>query len=121
MLPECQRKIADLYNISIGSVKKLVPTLFHKEKYVIHYEENTTLLETRIKTKKMHRVSEFSQWQWLKPYIQFNIPKRIEAEENNDKDGKMFYKLMNNAIYGKIMKNLRNRINLKPVNNKKTI
>ena len=69
MLPECQRKIADLYNISIGSVKKLVPTLFHKEKYVIHYEENTTLLETRIKTKKMHRVSEFSQWQWLKPYI----------------------------------------------------
>ena len=34
MLPEYQLKIADLYNNLIGKVKKLVPELFHKEKYV---------------------------------------------------------------------------------------
>ena len=32
MLSDYQLKIADLYNISIGNVKKLVPNLFDKEK-----------------------------------------------------------------------------------------
>ena len=38
MLSEYQLKIADLYNISIGNVKKLVPNLFERETYVLHYE-----------------------------------------------------------------------------------
>ena len=79
----------------------------------------TNLLETRIKTKKIHRVLEFNQSQWLKPYTEFNIQKRIGAEKNNNKDGKPLYKLMNNAIYGKTMENLRNRINVKLTKNEK--
>ena len=43
----------------------------------------------------------------------------VKAEENNDRDGKAFYILMNNAIYEKTMKNMSNRINLKTVNNEK--
>ena len=38
MLPQYQLKIADLYNIPIGNVKKLEPNFFDKEKYIIHYE-----------------------------------------------------------------------------------
>ena len=41
MFSAYQLKISDLYNISIGNVKKLVPNLFDKEKYVIHYENFT--------------------------------------------------------------------------------
>ena len=59
MLSEYQLKIADLCNIPIGNVKKLVPNFFNKEKYVLRYER-LYLLETRIKTKKIHRVLEFN-------------------------------------------------------------
>ena len=38
MFSDYQLKIADFYNIFIGNAKKLVPTFFDKEKYVIHYE-----------------------------------------------------------------------------------
>ena len=47
----------------------------------------------------MQCVLRFNQSQWLKLYIE--LKKRIEAEKNNDKDGKALYKLMNNAICGK--------------------
>ena len=33
-----QLQIADLYNIPIGNVKKLVPIFFDEENYVIYYE-----------------------------------------------------------------------------------
>ena len=38
MLSEYQLKIANLFHIPIGNVKKLVPTFFDKETYVIHYQ-----------------------------------------------------------------------------------
>ena len=60
-----------------------------------------------------------NQSQWLKQYVEFKIQKRIEAEKNGDKDGKAVYKLMNNAVYRKTKENLRNRMNVKLVNNKK--
>ena len=41
---------------------------------------------------------EFNQSQWLKQYVEFNTQKKIEAEKNGDKDGKVLYKLMNNVV-----------------------
>ena len=66
----------------------------------------------------MYRVLEFNQPQWLKPYIDFNTQQRIEAEKGRHKDEAM-YTLMNNAIYWKTADILRNRINVKVVNNEK--
>ena len=69
-----------------------MPNLFDKENYVIHYENLQLYLRLRLKLKLLHRVLEFNQSHWLKPYIEFNTQKRIEAEKNNGKDEKAFYK-----------------------------
>ena len=50
-----------------------------------------------------------------------SVHKKIETEKNGGKDGKALYKLMNSAIYGKTMENLRNRIDVKLAATKKTI
>ena len=51
----------------------------------------------------------FGKSQWLNPYIYFNTEKRKKGSSNFDKD---FFKLMNNIVYGKIMENLRNVVDL---------
>ena len=61
ILSEYQLKIADLYNIPIGNVKKLVPNFFDKEKYEIHHENLKIYLRLGLKLKKMHCVLEFNQ------------------------------------------------------------
>ena len=72
-----------------------------------------TLFKTRIKTeRKLHCVLEFNQSQWLKPYVELNTL-------NGDKDGKTLCKLMNNADHGKTMENLKDRSDVKRVNNEK--
>ena len=53
----------------------------------------------------MYCVLEFNESQCLKSYIEYNTPNRIEAQKNEDKEGKALYKLKNNAIYWKTMEN----------------
>ena len=68
--------------------------------------------------KKIHCLLEFNQSRLLKQYVELDRQKRIKAEKNGGKDGKALYKLMNNAVYGKTMETLRNRIDVKLVSNK---
>ena len=51
MLSDYQLKMADLYNISICNIKKLVPNFFDKEKYMIHYEHFQLYLRLELKLK----------------------------------------------------------------------
>ena len=67
--------------------------------------------------EKNNCVLEFNQSQWLKLYVVFKND-RIR-KKNSDKDGKPLYKLMGNAAHKKIIGNLRNRIDVRLVNNKK--
>ena len=60
MLSENQLKIADFHHISIGNVLIML-TFLIKKKICDSLWKQETLLETRIKTKKIKRVLEFNQ------------------------------------------------------------
>ena len=85
---------------------------------MIHYENLQLYFRLGLKAKKILPILEFNQSQWLKPYIEF-ITKKNRSRKNNGKDGKVLYKLMNNAIYKITMENLRNRISVQLVSNEK--
>ena len=60
MLSEYQLKIADLYNIPIGNVKKLLPYFLIEKSMCLHYENLQLYLRLGLKLKKIHRVLEFN-------------------------------------------------------------
>lgn len=105
-----QNTLKEEMNIKETNVGKLVPNLMNKEKYVCHSRNLKYYLRLGLKLTKIHRVLEFTQKRWLQPYINFNTSKRTECVKNGDGFGKAFYKLMNNAVFGKTMENVRNRI-----------
>ena len=106
MLSSYCKELKQNNNISSGKVNKLVPNLMNKEKYVLHYRNLQLYLKLGLKLKKIHRVLEFTQKKWMKPYIDFNTEKRTMAKYSFEKD---FFKLMNN---GKTMENLRKRCDI---------
>ena len=112
-------KIADFYNILIGSIKTLVANFFDKENYMVNYKNLQLYLKPGLNLKKIHRVLQFNQSKWLKAFVELNIQKRTETENNGDKDGKALYTLMNNAFYNKVIENLRNKIDVRLVSKKK--
>ena len=116
MLSKYCKSIADKYEIKVGDIKKLIPNLGNKTKYVLHYKNLQFYLSLAMKLTKIHRVLQFKQRDWMKKYIDFNTKKRMCATNDFEKD---FFKLMINSVYGKTMVNLRKRINVRFVNNKK--
>ena len=110
------KKIADDDNIKVGDVKKLIPNLGNKTKYVLHYRNLQLFLSSGMKLAKIHRVLQFKQSDWMKRYITFNTAKRKTATNDFEKD---FFKLTINSIYVKVIENLRKRINVRLVNNEK--
>ena len=76
MLSKYCKEIADKYDINVGDIKKLIPNLGNKTKYVVHFKNIQLYLLLGIKLTKIHRVLQFKQSDWMKKYIDFNTEKR---------------------------------------------
>ena len=111
------KELHDLHNeyplapekIKVSGVKKLIPNLKDKEKYVIHHENLKQYLEMGIRLKKIHKGIKFEEENFMKKYIDLNNSLRKQANNEFEKE---FFKWMNNSVFGKTMENVRNRVDI---------
>ena len=90
--------------MKIDKTQKLVCNLRDKKKYVVYTSILKQALNHGLKLKKVRRVIEFNQEAWSKKFIDMNTELRKKASNDFEKD---FFKLMNNAVFGKTMENVR--------------
>ena len=98
------------------NVKKLIPNLRNKKKYVIHYENLKQYLNLGLKLTYIHRGIKFEERNWLEPYISLNTKLSATSKTAFEKEN---YKLMNNSVFGKTMEDIRNRVDIKLVNDRR--
>ena len=85
---------------------------YRRQKNVIYIRALKQASNNGLILKRVHRVIQFNQKAWLKPYIDMNIKLRKEAKNEFEKG---FFKLMNNSVFGKTMENVINHGDIKLV------
>ena len=121
---EYPKELHDLHNdyplapesLKINVVEKLIPNLYDKDRYVLHYENLKFYLSLGLKIKKINRGIKFTESAWMKEYIDLNTDLRAQSKSDFEKD---FFKLMNNSVFGKTMENVRKRADVHLVNDEK--
>ena len=64
----------------VNKVEKRICNIEDKEKYVMHIKVLKQALNHGLVLKKVHRIIQFNQKEWLKPYIDMNTKLRKEAK-----------------------------------------
>ena len=100
-------------NVTVNGTKKLIPHLGNRK----HHKALQQCLEYGMKLVKIHQGIKYTESMFLKKYIDSNTESRKAAKNEFEKD---FYKLMNNSVLGKTMKNVRERSKIKIVNGQNT-
>ena len=116
---EYPEKLHDLHNdyplaperVMIDRVEKLIPNPNAKSRYVIHHRNLKQYLSFGMQLKSIRRGIRFTEKPLLKSYIMKNTELRKRAKNS--------FKLMKNSVFGKTMENIRNRVDVRLVNNRK--
>jgi len=100
---------------TIKTYEKLLLNQFDKEMYVVHARLLQFYIRQGMVLTKVHRGLKFKQTHVFRHYIEYNSKKRQEATTEFEKD---YFKLKNNSLYGKMVENLRRRMNFKLCNSR---
>ena len=111
---EYPKELHDLHNdyplavesVTVDGVKKLIPNLYDKERYVVNHELLRCCLRNGMVLKKIHEGIAYVEKDFMKKFIDINAEARKVAKNDFEKD---FFKLMSNSVFGKTMENVRNR------------
>ncbi|XP_072018408.1 uncharacterized protein [Amphiura filiformis] len=114
---EYPKELHDLHNelplaperLIVNKVEKLIPNLNDKKKYVVHHVALKQYEELGLIVTKVHRGVKYREKAFMKSYIDKNTSLRTKATTDFEKDQ---FKLMNNAVFGKTMENIRNRVDI---------
>ena len=105
------------HNEKFKSTKKLCPDLKDKKNYVCSLKNLKFFIKQGLVLQKIHRILAADQSNFLHPYIEFNSLKRRESAHIKFKSD--FFKLMNKAVYGKTIEDIRKRSKVDIVKDKK--
>ena len=89
------------------STRKLCPDLRDKKKYVCLLKNLKFYMRHGLILERIYCILAADQSNFLNPYIDFNSKKRKESAHIKFKSD--FFKLMNNAVYGKTIEDIRKR------------
>ncbi|KYN29064.1 hypothetical protein ALC57_01510 [Trachymyrmex cornetzi] len=103
-LSQCSGRYAQANNKYMRSYDPSKPS-----SYLMYYDVNNLYGWAMC---KIHRVLQFAQSPWFRDYIELNTKFRTVAKNEFEKN---LYKLMNNAVFGKTMENVRNHVDVKLV------
>ncbi len=117
-LSPMNQRLLETLNLKHIPTLKLVPNLMTKTRYVVYYVNLKFYLQHGLQVSKIHRIISFKQSKWLQSYINFNTTKRIASTNAFDK---AFYKLANNAVYGKTIENSAKRTTVRLVSGNQNI
>ena len=101
--------------MKIDKCNKLVCNLYDK-KNCCSYKIIKTSIKSWANIKESSLSNTFNQEAWLKPYTDMNTELRKQAKNDFEKD---FFKLMNNAVFGKTMENVWKHRDIKLVTTEK--
>ena len=118
---EYPKELHDLHNeyplavksVVVDGVRKLIPNLHDKRKFVVHHEALRCYLRNGMVLKKIHKGISYEERDVMKKFININAEARKVAKDDFEKD---FYKRMSNSVFGKTMENVRNRADIEILN-----
>ena len=84
-IEKAHRKVYKIFNITHEPENKLIATIQDKKKYAVNISSLKLALKHGLCLKKVYRVIEYNQSDWLKPYIDKNTALRKLAKNEFEK------------------------------------
>lgn len=107
MLSPYQKEILkELYGKINYKSRKLTATFYPRKEILLHALTLQFYLKQGMKITTIHRVIQFTQSAFMKPWVDFCTQKRSESSTEFEKN---YFKLLVNSVYGKSIESLEDR------------